>query len=90
MDVRSLVAWNLRRLRVMREISQDDLALAAQIERAYVGHLERGNKNPTVLTLSKLAEAMDCEITEFFSPIPKGQEELEPLRAGRKKAGSTN
>ena len=86
MDVRSLVAWNLRRLRVLRNISQDDLALAAQIERAYVGHLERGNKNPTIVTLAKLADALECDITEFFSPIAEGQEDLKPLKAGRKKA----
>ncbi|TIU40935.1 MAG: XRE family transcriptional regulator, partial [Mesorhizobium sp.] len=34
MEVQSLVAWNLRRLRVERGISQDDLALSAGDERA--------------------------------------------------------
>jgi transcriptional regulator with XRE-family HTH domain len=48
MDVRQLVGWNLRRLRVMRGISQDELALQADVERAYVGHLERGAKNATL------------------------------------------
>ncbi|WP_319945985.1 helix-turn-helix transcriptional regulator [Mesorhizobium sp. AR07] len=58
MDVRQLVAWNLRRLRVANNISQDELALRAEVERAYVGHLERATKNPTIETLERLASAL--------------------------------
>lgn len=84
MDVRQLVALNLRRLRVARQISQDDLALAAGIERSYAGHLERGTKNPTIVTLEKLALAMECEIAELFERVPEGTTEIEPLRSGRR------
>ena len=35
MEVQELVGWNLRRLRVERKISQDDLALIAEVERAF-------------------------------------------------------
>ncbi|WP_183775098.1 helix-turn-helix domain-containing protein, partial [Rhizobium sp. BK312] len=55
-----------RRIRVMRGISQDNLALEANVERSYVGYLERGSKNPTVTTLEKIAEALACDISEFF------------------------
>ncbi len=85
MEVRLLVAWNLRRLRVAKDISQDDLAHMADIERAYVGHLERGGKNPTVVTLEKLAAALECDIAEFFAPVPKNAPTQKPLRAGRKR-----
>lgn len=85
MDVRSLVAWNLRRLRVAKGVSQDDLAHMADIERAYVGHLERGAKNPTVVTLDKLANALQCDIAELFAPAPKNAPAQKPLKAGRKK-----
>jgi DNA-binding XRE family transcriptional regulator len=84
MDARLRVALNLRRLRVSRGISQDDLALAADIERAYAGHLERGGKNPTVTTLEKLAIALSCDISELFSPLPDGANPLKPLKSGRK------
>lgn len=87
MEVRSLVAGNLRRLRVAKGISQDDLALAAELERAYVGHLERGKKNPTVVTLSKLAVALECSVSEFFAYIAPENENLPPLKGGRKKPG---
>lgn len=87
MDARRLVAWNLRRLRVARGISQDDLALTADIERAYVGHLERGSRNPTVLSLEKLSHALEVHISELFKEPPPGEPPVAPLKAGRKKAG---
>lgn len=86
MDVRQIVAWNLRRLRVAKGISQDELALQADVERAYVGHLERATKNPTVLTLEKLAKALGCEMQEIFKRPAAGSEMPKPLARGRKKA----
>ena len=85
MNVRSLVAWNLRRLRVAKNISQDELALISEVERAYVGHLERGTKNPTVDTLAKLAAALECEIMELFRAVPDDAGSLRPLKGGRRK-----
>lgn len=84
MDVRALVALNLRRVRVKRGISQDDLALEAGVERAYVGHLERGTRNPTILTLAKLALTLGIHPSEFFQEPTVGQEAVAPLKAGRK------
>jgi transcriptional regulator with XRE-family HTH domain len=86
MDVRQLVAWNLRRLRVSNNISQDESALRAKVERAYVGHLERATKNPTIVTLERLAGALRVPISELFVEPPHGQRRPEPLRAGRRKA----
>jgi len=84
MDARQLVAWNLRRIRVAKGISQDDLALSAGIERSYAGHLERGSKNPTVATLEKLAAALSCEIGELFAPLPVDATDIKPLKSGRR------
>ncbi len=44
MEVRALIGWNLRRLRVAKGLSQERLALAAGIDRAYVGRVERGSR----------------------------------------------
>jgi transcriptional regulator with XRE-family HTH domain len=70
MDARALVARNLRRLRVGRGLSQEVLAVDAQIDRTYVSRLERGLENPTVRVLEGLAEALGAEITEFFVVPP--------------------
>lgn len=87
MDVRQLVGWNLRRLRVMRGISQDELALRAEVERAYVGHLERGTKNATLLTIEKLAAALHSPLAELFQEPESGEAKPKPLKSGRRKAG---
>jgi transcriptional regulator with XRE-family HTH domain len=84
MDARQRVAINLRLLRVARKISQDDLALSAEIERSYVGHLERGRKNPTVATLEKIATALSCDISDIFAPLDDDMVQVKPLKSGRR------
>jgi len=86
MEARALVAWNIRRLRVAKGISQDDLAYASGVERAYVGHLERGTKNPTIQLLEKLAVALGCELADLLRVPPKGESEPRALTPGRRKS----
>ncbi|MFC6448438.1 helix-turn-helix domain-containing protein [Shinella zoogloeoides] len=85
MEVQELVGWNLRRLRVERKISQDDLALIAEVERAYVGYLERGKRNPTVAILARLANALEVHISELFVQPLDIEAKPRPLKPGRKK-----
>jgi transcriptional regulator with XRE-family HTH domain len=85
MDIKLIFAWNLRRLRVKADISQDDLGFQSELERAYVGHLERGKRNPTIVTIDKLAKVLTCEIAEFFVALPPDATPQKPLKAGRKK-----
>lgn len=84
MKGRDLVAWNLRRLRVERELSQDALALEAGVDRTYVGRLERRLENPTVGVLDRLASALGVHLGELFIEPAKGAKRPAPLRAGRK------
>ena len=55
MDIRKRLARNLRRLREEKGWSQEAYAEEAGIHRTYVSDIERGNRNPTVLVLEKLA-----------------------------------
>jgi transcriptional regulator with XRE-family HTH domain len=77
MKAKALVARNIRKLRVKRKLSQENLAVDAQIDRTYVSRLERGMENPTVAVLERLAEALECKIGDFFvipaanEPFPK-------------------
>ena len=84
MDAQAQVAWNLRRLRVARGLSQEALAVDAGIDRTYVSRLERKMENPTVAVLEKLAAALCVQIVEFFA-IP-GPDAPEPalLPKGRR------
>ncbi|PQA87567.1 helix-turn-helix domain-containing protein [Hyphococcus luteus] len=76
MGSRQLIARNIRAIRLSNRISQEELALGAEIDRAYVSGLERGLRNPTVDLLDRLAEALSVKTIDFFAdamitPKPK-------------------
>ncbi len=66
MSLRETVARNLRRLRHVRNLSQEELADRAGINRNYVGMLEREEHSATVDMLEKLAEILEADPVEFF------------------------
>jgi len=66
MSLREVVAKNLRRLRHEQGVSQEDLADRADINRNYVGMLEREEHAATVDILEKLAEVLAVDAAEFF------------------------
>jgi transcriptional regulator with XRE-family HTH domain len=84
MKARALVAWNLRRVRVKRGISQERLAYDAGVDRSYVGGLERQAENPTIDLLDRLAKTLEVPLSEFFAHPPKGAAAPKPLPQGRK------
>jgi transcriptional regulator with XRE-family HTH domain len=81
---RTLVAWNLRRLRVDRGISQEGLAFDSGVDRAYVGGVERQEQNPTVDMLDRLAATLGVSISELFRLPRNGALPPKALRRGRK------
>ncbi len=60
------VGNRLREIRHRRKMSQEALAHAANLERAYVSGLERGQFNVSVDSLARLADALKVHIREFF------------------------
>ena len=66
MRLREVVAINLRRLRQMRDLSQEEIADRAGINRNYVCMLEREEHAATVDMLEKLAAVLDADPIEFF------------------------
>lgn len=56
----------IRRIRRSKDISQEKLALLAEVDRSYVGRVERGDNNVAILTLSKLAQALDITLAKLM------------------------
>lgn len=84
MTPRELLAWNIRKLRVERGLSQERLALEAQIERVSISQVERQQVNLGIDSLGKIALALDCAIFELLLE-PKPGDVMPPvLRPGRK------
>jgi transcriptional regulator with XRE-family HTH domain len=86
MKAQQRVAHNIRKLRVKRGLSQENLAVDAGIDRTYASRLERGMENPTVAVLERLAAALECDIGAFFVTPRAGEKFPAPLPGGRKKA----
>ena len=83
MNGRALVAWNIRRIRVLRGLSQERLAADAAVDRAYLGGLERQEENPTVDLLDRIAVVLTVGLAEFFVVPALGEDAPAPLRGGR-------
>lgn len=66
MDWNKIVGENVKRLRVERKLTQEQLAHDAQIDLTYLGGIERGRRNPSVSVLGRIAFALDRRPTEFF------------------------
>lgn len=54
-----IVGQNVRRLRKARGLTQEELAYGAGIDTRYVGGIERGEENPSVAVLVRIAEVLD-------------------------------
>jgi len=66
MSLREVVARNLRRLRNARGLSQEELADRADINRNYVGMLERSEHAATVDMLEKLADVLAVDPADLL------------------------
>jgi transcriptional regulator with XRE-family HTH domain len=61
MGLKQTVARNVRRLRLERGYTQEELSELAGINRNYTGMIERGERSPTVDMLDKLAKALKID-----------------------------
>ncbi len=61
MDVVTLLGLNGRRYRKLKGLTQELLAFESGMERSYVSDLERGQRNPSVRALGRLAEALNVQ-----------------------------
>ena len=87
MTGRDLVAWNLRRLRLALGLSQEHLADEADVDRAYLGRLERSEENSSVDLLGRLVVALNCRLADLFAEPEPGAPQPKPLKRGRKPKG---
>lgn len=56
----------VREKRLEQNLSQEQLAQAANLHRTYIGMIERAEKNVTLSNIAKIASALNIEIKDFF------------------------
>lgn len=71
----STIADQVRLLRISKGWSQEELAARCGLHRTYVGAVERAERNITVGTLCKLAQALDCDVTDLLSLNIRGNKQ---------------
>lgn len=67
MEIRDVLANNLRSLRHARHMSQETLAHEAKIDRTYISSIERGVYATSIDVLDRLAKALGVEASELLS-----------------------
>ena len=66
MDVRQRLAVNMKRLRKERAWSQEVLADEAGLDRTYISGIERVVKNPTIVVVERIANALACPLGQLL------------------------
>jgi len=56
----------LREIRKRKALSQQALALACDLDRTYIGGVERGERNISLLSIQRIADALGMPVREFF------------------------
>ncbi len=68
MDMRRLVGRNVRRIRLEKGLTQEQFSECSGFTQQYLSDLERGRRNPTVVTLFELSQALGVEPVALISP----------------------
>jgi len=67
------VGETVRRLRAAQGYSQESFAQEARLNRAYMGGVERGQRNVGVVNLYRIAEALNMSLSDLFDEVESSQ-----------------
>ncbi len=67
-NLQKIIASNMRSRRLAMGLSQEALADVCGYHRTYIGAIERGERNITILTLESIATALKVEVQELLVP----------------------
>jgi transcriptional regulator with XRE-family HTH domain len=84
MKLRARVAWNLRAIRTARAVTQENLAVDADVDRTTISGLERGDFNASLDVIERIAEALEVDVMDLLAVPPQGVDEPATLKPGRK------
>jgi transcriptional regulator with XRE-family HTH domain len=73
MDIREQLQYIVNRMvtiRTKKGISQMELSLRSKLSQSFIANVEKGKKQPSVLTLIKIADALEVNPQDFFPETP--------------------
>ena len=69
MNINKELGMRIRYLREQKKMTLEDLSFESNVNKNYLSDLERGNRNPTVKILARIAEALELTLEELFKGI---------------------
>ena len=65
--IKKAIGQRIKELRTKIGISQEELALRADLDRTYINSVENGRRNISIVNIEKIAFALNCTIKTFFN-----------------------
>ena len=65
-DWRAILGTNVRRVRQAKGLTQEQLAFDAKIDLTYLGGIERGKRNPSLMVMARIADALSVRLVELL------------------------
>ena len=78
----------LRQRRVAIGVSQERLGELSGLDRTYISGIERAVRNPTIDSLSRIAEALKCELSELLAAAETARDTQPAKTKVKRKSGS--
>jgi len=69
MDMRKLVGENCARVRKEKGLTQEALSELCGLSQQYLSDLERGKRNPTIVTIYEIAQALEVSHVDLVTPV---------------------
>ncbi len=70
-DITTKFGKTLRRLRIAKKMTQEELGLEAGLRRTFISSLELGQKQPSLETIQKLAAVLELSISKLLQQVEK-------------------
>ena len=73
MDIKKKFGEKVKKIRLEKGLSQEALALKAELDRTYIPSIEKGERNVSITVVEKIANALDVKITTLFHEETKAK-----------------
>ncbi|WP_052090610.1 helix-turn-helix transcriptional regulator [Desulfosporosinus sp. HMP52] len=66
MDIKIAVGQRIKELRIIRNITQEQLAYISELDRTYINSVENGRRNISIINLEKISKGLRIHLKDFF------------------------
>lgn len=67
MDLKTQIGLRIKELRTEKNLTQEEVAWKAEIDRTFMNHVENGRRNVSIESLEKICIGLDISLKDFFN-----------------------